>query len=259
MVTVPSTTKTVAELKAHLDQMHTKHPKAVNLDPGVGHPTAPPSADAMKQPASATRKSRGCPTNQEEVAVALTFLRQSFPRSHTVLVRPGGSDEGRKSMTAMRTSLGLDSIEDICIEGIRKNTDRSSVYYKTQPLFSGHFLEVGAPAAPAATGTPLPPPASAPWSIIRTPEASFHYKGTPAEQGSDPKGLKGTKGRGGGGRRAPHAGLGIKPPSFKAGGGGGGGGVGGWEGGKSAPRGGGKAKKAPPGFILIIEHHVVTF
>ena len=57
------------------------------------------------------------------------------------------------------------------------------------------------------------------------------------------KGAVQGKGRGGGGARAPHAGLGIKPPSFKAGGGGGGGGAGVREGGKSAPRGGKNAKK----------------
>ena len=127
-------------------------------------------------------------------------------------------------MTAMRTSLGLDSIEDICIEGIRKNTDRSSVYYKTQPLFSGHFQEVGAPAAPAATGTPLPPPASAPWSIIRTDQASFHYKGTPDRRSESKAACKAAK--------AHH------PKE------------------QSSSR---SRKSAPPGFILIIEHHAVTF
>jgi len=107
-------------------------------------------------------------------------------RLNSIDVRLGGSD-GRKSMTAMQGGLRLNSID-----GIRHDTDHLSVYRQTQPLFLGNFQESWPPvqAAPAAAGTP--PPASALWSIVHTQEASFHYKGTPSEQGSDSKGLKGT-------------------------------------------------------------------
>ena len=90
-------------------------------------------------------------------------------------------------MNQMHGGLGLEHIE-----GIDFDADHSSVYQQTQPLFLGHFQESWPPvqAAPAAAGTP--PPASALWSIVYTQEASFHYKGTPSEQGSDSKGLKGT-------------------------------------------------------------------
>ena len=75
-------------------------------------------------------------------------------------------------MIAMKKFLGLDNIEGIRIEGIRKSPD-PTVYCKTQPLFLGHFQEVGAPA-------------SVPWSIIRTDQAIFHYKGAPDGR-SEPK------------------------------------------------------------------------
>jgi len=128
---------------------------------------------------------------KDEARAALAFVRQRFPDKHTIFVRPGGSD-GRKSWTAMDTGLGLSSITGSSIEGIRHDEDHPNVYHQTQSLFLGHFQEFGPPVqtAPAAAGTP--PPASALWSIVYTQEASFHYKGTPSEQGSDPKGLKGT-------------------------------------------------------------------
>ena len=166
--TVPSTAMTVDELKAGLRLGRT-------MSTTVAIALPPPSTPALKR----QRKDK---VNKAEEAVKCVqeCVAPFVAGRHTVLVRPGGAQGGRKTMAEIWNLInpivpGPDHCPhqaEISPIPFKENGKDTALYTNTKSLFLGHFQALGNEdnLFVDAEG----------WSIICAEGVKFHYKGTPA-------------------------------------------------------------------------------
>ena len=164
VATFPSTAMTVKQLKAWLRLGGAMSP-AVAID-------LPAAARGTKEKVKAAKKAVSLLCKEQTICVA---------DRHIVLVRPGGANRGKKTMTEIENLINPIGPYQVSAEifPIGKDTD---LYTNTKSLFLGHFQSLGN-SEKMGEG----------WSKICADGVNFHYKGTPAQQGT-PAQLGGTNG-----------------------------------------------------------------
>ena len=123
---------------------------------------------------------RGTKEKVKQAKQAASFVHEGRPPfvagRHTMLVRPGGAQGGRKTIAEIENLINPISIgpyqvsAEIFPIGVDTNQD---LYTNTKSLFLGHFQALGNSQNRSVDGEG--------WSEICAEGVNFHYKGTPAQ------------------------------------------------------------------------------